>query len=791
MGALAIFQIIMMVIAVAMMFIGSKVKDDRKPAGLEDFTFPTAAERPIQVLYGTRKLGGANVLWYGDLRSKEITKKVKSGFSSKKMTIGYKYYMGVQLGICHGPGVTLKEVWFDDDKAWSGQVTSGSFTINKPDLFGGEESGGGVQGTVSFYSGGLLQKANSYLQRVVGVDLVSGLRGVCYAVLEQFYIGNTETPAKISFVCSRFPKSPAGNGAFEVVGDYDANPAYVIHEFLTDKRFGASISAPLVDQATIESCAQILFAEGYGVSGVVDSAKQASAVIDDILKVINGSLVTDAGTGQLKLKLAREDYTIADLPALDASNIKGISNFNRGSLDTAINEVKIKYMSIADGFTERTATAQNLGLRIHKGDSDGVSYDYMSISTGALAATVAQRELRPLSVPLASCIVECNRSMYDIEMLDVVTLDWPPLDVKGLVMRVMSVDVGSLNDSSIKLTLTQDVFGVQNTVYADGGERTWTKPVFEPTDPLSFQIVEAPAIFNETAGLTKTLMVLAEQPAAGQNYKLITRQGVESWSEQGDYPFTPVFQLNEPLPASPATLATGPIISGNISRLDNYSQNENHEALGILYIDGEWLSYETFTILTSTTAQLKNVRRALFGSTAKAHLATTKTWAVSEGHGITLSQFNAGSAVYLKTLVKTQTRRQTEPEAAEKSFVVKGINDQVFPPARVLVNGVGGGEISGVAEVTWRYRSGAAQEVAFYTDDRDQAFTGTVSIGVWSGGVKVEQVDNLTGNSWRFEGEVSSNGGVLRAELEIRVSTYSGGVSSDPIVVSVTRSVTD
>lgn len=789
MGALAIFQIIMMVIAVAMMFIGSKVKDDRKPAGLEDFTFPTAAERPIQVLYGTRKLGGANVLWYGDLRSKEITKKVKSGFSSKKMTIGYKYFMGVQLGICHGPDVTLREIWFDDDKAWSGQVTSGSFSINKPDLFGGEESGGGVQGTVSFYNGGLIQKANAYLQRVVGVDLVSGLRGVCYAVLEQFYIGNTETPAKVSFVCSRFPKSPGGNTALEVIGD-DANPAFVIYEFLTDKRFGASISASLVDQATIEACAQTLFDEGYGVSGVVDSAKQASSVIDDILKVINGSLVTDAGTGQLKLKLAREDYVISDLPTLNASNIKGISNFNRGSLDTAVNEVKIKYMSIADGFTERTATAQNLGLRIHKGDSDGVSYDFMSLSTGALAAKVAQRELRPLSVPLASCIVECNRSMYDIEMLDVVTLDWPPLNVQGLVMRVMSVDVGSLNDSSIKLTLTQDVFGVQNTVYADGGERTWTRPVFEPTDPLSIQIVEAPAIFNETAGLTRTLMTLVEQPAAGQNYKLITRQGIESWSEQGDYPFTPVFTLNEAIPASPATLTTGPIVSGDITLLDNYSTNENREALGILYIAGEWLSYETFTILTSTTAQLKNVRRALFGSTAKAHLVSTKVWAVSEGYGITQGQFTAGSAVYLKTLVKTLTRRQTEAEATERSFVVKGVNDQVFPPARVLVNSVEGGEISGVAEVSWRYRSGVAQEVAFYTDDRDQAFAGSVSIAVYSDGAKVEQVDNLTGDSWVFEGEASSNGGVLRGDLEFRVSTYSSGISSDPVVVSVTRSAT-
>lgn len=66
------------------------------------------------------------------------------------------------------------------------------------------------------------------------------------------------------------------------------------------------------------------------------------------------------------------------------------------------------------------------------------------------------------------------------------------------------------------------------------------------------------------------------------------------------------------------------------------------------------------------------------------------------------------------------------------------------------MNGVAGGEIYGVAEISWRFRSGTAQEVAFYTDDRDQVFAGTVSIGVYSSGVRIDQVDNLAGNSWRF-----------------------------------------
>jgi len=44
-----------------------------KPAGLEEFDLPTAEEgRPMQVLFGKRKMKGPNVVWYGHLRSDAI-----------------------------------------------------------------------------------------------------------------------------------------------------------------------------------------------------------------------------------------------------------------------------------------------------------------------------------------------------------------------------------------------------------------------------------------------------------------------------------------------------------------------------------------------------------------------------------------------------------------------------------------------------------------------------------------------------------------------------------------------
>jgi hypothetical protein len=44
-----------------------------KPAALEDFDVPVAEEgRPIPVVFGTVTITGANVLWYGNLRSTKI-----------------------------------------------------------------------------------------------------------------------------------------------------------------------------------------------------------------------------------------------------------------------------------------------------------------------------------------------------------------------------------------------------------------------------------------------------------------------------------------------------------------------------------------------------------------------------------------------------------------------------------------------------------------------------------------------------------------------------------------------
>lgn len=762
-------------------------------AGLEDFSFPSAAERPVQIIAGTRMLSGPNVVWYGDLRTSKIVKKVKGLFSTTKTTVGYRYYMGVQLGICHGPDVVLREVKFGDQVAWSGESTGGAIQITKPSLFGGDEDGtGGVSGTLRFYGGSLIQTANEYLVRLLGVDVVSPIRGVAYAVLEGMYIGNASTPEAVSFVCSRFPKSPSTapeSQLYERIG-MDANPSYFLHELITHPAFGADISFTTVDIDSFVQAAKTLHDEGLGISCVIDTARTAADVIDDIKKIIQGSLNTDPETGALKLRLIRNDYDIEEVPEIGPWNIKSLSDFSRGSLDTAVNEVKLKYISRGDDYNERTVIAQNNGLRIHKGDSDGQTISMPMVSTRETAAKIAQREISAISVPLASCVAECHRSMADAEVGDVVMLTWPAQKIEKIVMRVTAVDLGAPTDGAVRLTLIQDVFGVFESFYTTGTEAQWQKPSFEPVDVTRYDIIEAPTILtpNQT---TRSILVVAEKPGVALDYRLMTKGNTEGdWIDAGAQQFTPLCFLSQALTAN-RFVEDQVELGGEVGELDVYTADEVRRGLGLLLVSSvsgvEWLSYETVSRYSSGAATVGTVNRGLFNTRPVDHPVGARVWLVSEGFAVTPWQYAVGETVGVKMLVGTQTGRQWFEDVALRSFTVGARNEQPWTPGRVRVNGQGGGVISGPATVTWRRRDGAAPAVVFDEDDVSYG-SALTRIVVKSGGVVVKDVAGITGESWTFEDEQELNGGAWFSGLKFEVYSHVRALdSSAPVVMSVER----
>lgn len=102
--------------------------------------------------------------------------------SSKKVTVGYRYYLGLHFGLCHGPVDTVQKIVVGERDAWSGeQTTSGSVSINAPNLFGGDKREGGVVGTLDVLMGEPTQVENSYLVSKIGAA-IPAFRGILSAV---------------------------------------------------------------------------------------------------------------------------------------------------------------------------------------------------------------------------------------------------------------------------------------------------------------------------------------------------------------------------------------------------------------------------------------------------------------------------------------------------------------------------------------------------------------------------------------------------------------------------------
>lgn len=102
--------------------------------------------------------------------------------SRKKQTVGYRYYMGLHFGLCHGPVDEVQAVKIGDRCAWSGaSISNSTINIDQPELFGGDKKEGGIVGSLNILMGGAGQGQNGYLASNIGAA-IPAFRGILSAV---------------------------------------------------------------------------------------------------------------------------------------------------------------------------------------------------------------------------------------------------------------------------------------------------------------------------------------------------------------------------------------------------------------------------------------------------------------------------------------------------------------------------------------------------------------------------------------------------------------------------------
>ena len=688
--------------------------EDAKPAGLGDFSFPTATEgRVIPLLWGTVRVDGPNTVWYGDLDQIAITEKVKTGmFSSDTVTKGYKYRLGMQMAIARGPVDAILGLWIGDDKVWTGSVAhGGTFTVDDPELFGGQDEGqGGFQGTFEFFEGNSTQTASSYLSTYQDQGGVTpAYRGTCYLAPSSvnWYVGNSTTIKPWKFELQRIPDGLALPTGHEIVNTYDANPANVIYEIMTNSEWGLGYAAADIDTTNFTAAAATLFTEGAGFSMLLTSPREASEIIRLIEEQIDGLIRFNQSSAKWEIKLARADYTPGALTLVDEDSMVEFVSFSRGSWENTSNMVRVQFADRTDEYKQTYALSQDTAnVRIQDVDI-AVTKNYPGVMDRAQANSLAWRDLRVLSYPLAKASVVVDRTFWDFLPGDVIEFSHDYLGLERLPMRISSMDFGELENGRIRMELIQDVFYTATPSFSDPTSTNWTEPadniVAYPTaQQVAFEAPRAIVRRDPATGGTLVNSIMAAARQAGNEITFDIRERHASGTPSGDYAdagtvvqFVKIGQLNAALTTKSAYPLTSLLLSSTpdsqAALLASFAIPTGTAELGttlmnLVLVDDEFMLVETASANGGNT-QLDNVYRGVLDSVQADHSSAADVFVLMAGAGVTDVAIPETDNVDIKLIPVGFSAELLEASATTISFQMAKRIRRPYPPSHLTLNG--------------------------------------------------------------------------------------------------------
>lgn len=725
--------------------------EDARPSGLGDFNFPTAtSDRVNPIVFGRVKILAPNVAWYGDLVAEPISKYFRqSYFSGKRVITGFRYYVGVQLAISRGPLDEFNGFWIGDKLVYSATLTpSGTgpstFLVRAPSLFGGEETGGGgIVGDFDVYFGTSTQDPSEYLARfqAVGADINQqpAYVGSAYVVARRpqyivdgvlttppggVYVGTSTSIKPWAFEVTRFPalfsgQSAGDNKVSDTVALRDANPMNVIYEYLTNREWGRGELVGDIDVgpgSSFVSAATTLRNENNGFSMALTRLMPDATFLEEIERQIDGKVFLHSVTGKWSVKLARDDYDIDLVPELTVDNVLEVRDFTRGTWESTVNQVQVKFSNRTNEYLADHAFAQDTANMLMQGaGSIGTikivpgPRNYPGVFTAINANRIAWRDLRAESYPLARVTLVVDRTFWTVNLLDVLAWTDPQFQANKMAMRVIKIDRGTPTDSRITLTLVQDVFSFAAASFADPPATGWTAPdatliAYPSTAQLAFEAPRAVVVRDpDFSGDLSVARVMVGALQQGPERSFVATQRNSSGTPSGSFfdagevfGFVYIGTLTSALNAGVAnpvsSITVNPSFSGDEQILSAFEAATVDEVgvdlVQLVLIDSEFMLVRSAQ-LSGTNILLQNVYRGALDSAQASHAAGARVIVLGSGSALLTALFpltqNVDVALRMVSLAG-------DVFAGSVTTIGLSMNKRIlrpYPAAALLYNGVG------------------------------------------------------------------------------------------------------
>lgn len=498
---------------------------------IEELSFPRSNfGDAIPMVWGTVRQKSPVLLYYGGM--------IAAPIDSNGVTVGYNYHLTMDMAICLGPNVYLREIWAENKQLWIGSAHNEVVTINMPDAFGGPSTGGGMVGSLSFWSGNFPTDPDPNLPDPWLVSLgfwpQPTYGGVCHIVAQGINYGTQATPKPFSFVVSRWPDG-LNPGKSMMPNGYDINPMEIIYDIITSDWGGLGLSPSVIDLPSFIAASNTLYSEGLGMSLILQNAVEAKTALQECMKVADGLLYMEPSTGKIKVKLIRSGESTSGIVTLDESNIIGApKNLKKTTWESTFNQVRVSFEDRVMFYDTSIQMAQDFANIEGKTRIRSTNVDAPGVKDGEVAGKIANRHLALVCAPLYACDIEANREASELRPGSLFKLSWDRYNITDMIMRVTKINLGSLEKGVVSISCIQDRYATPlNNMAAIG----IVHPPIGRTEPLEITadqqhywvppLMFVPGFTTDNARLTSLIDSLRSQGFVASHVRQPIGMGAE------------------------------------------------------------------------------------------------------------------------------------------------------------------------------------------------------------------------------------------------------------------------
>lgn len=721
---------------------------------------------------------------------------------------GFKYSLGMLMGLCRGPIDELVEIKVGDLVAWaSGGVTSNTrFLIDNANLFGGETKEGGIFGNVDVMMGDPTQDlaGTEVRDKVLGstvatviadgsmvttvvdgvvtlvapivtstVNFMSSLRGVATLYFNGQICANNPYPKKWTVRVRRLIKGWHGGTAwypdeavvalFDAVGNqiFAMNPAHIIYECLTNPVWGRGLAPSQIDETSFISAANTLCREKFGLCLAWTRSTDLGQFMQIVFDHVGAAMYPDRTTGLQTIRLLRKDYVVSDLPIFDySSGLLSIDEDLTTAPDNSHSEIIVNWTDPVTNNVRQTRVQNLAGTQANQ-TVTSTKVDYLGIPTADLAARVAQRDLALQASGIKRYTLKFDRRGRKITPAGVFRINVPDRNIFDMVLRAGTVTEGAINDQTITVVALQDLFGLADTVYLKEPERAWIAPD-RSVIPIAVRDVREINYRDTVRALTAAdlatvpvdsgdvVTVAAPPTSLSTNYELNTHGTGEAYADHGSFLWTPSAKLFAGIGYYDTSIT---IYSGN--GLTN---------IGILPVIA-WLDQELVEVTSyDATTGIMEIGRGCVDTIPWPHDADARIWFPERAQGSDTREYTLGEVVDVKMLTRTNTGVLDISLAAEDTFTIAARQGKPYAPGNFQIGGNPFANVTlqlGDEVFTWAHRDriNQADHVLVHGDAStgpEAGVTYTARVYSHATGALLRTTTGITAATWTYTTSMQS-----------------------------------